>query len=147
MFGRTMKIPDELLGEWWRLVAQQDPPAAEPMQSKLALARTIVTRSHGAAAAQAAAEGFDRVVRRGEVPEDVPEIDLPEGDPVHLPALLEHAFDVRSTSEARRLIDQGGVRLGGEVVNDFDLPRALLAGALLQVGKRRFGRLVDPSRA
>jgi tyrosyl-tRNA synthetase len=143
MFGRTMRIPDALLGDWWRLVLERDPPVAEPMESKLALASGIVARSHGEEAAEAAAAGFDRVVRRGEVPDEVPEIVLPAGDPVHLPALLETAFDVRSTSEARRLIDQGGVRLAGEVVSDLDLPRARLAGELLQVGKRRFGRLVD----
>jgi tyrosyl-tRNA synthetase len=65
---------------------------------------------------------------------------LPEGDPVHLPALLADAFAL-STSEARRLISQGGVKLDGDAVSDIDVPRARLEGAVLQAGKRRFVRL------
>ena len=141
MFGRTMRIPDELLPEWWRLVADQEPPGADPMASKLALARWIVARSHGADAAEAAEAHFTRVVRHHEAPEEVEEVQLPPGDPVHLPALLVASFGVASTSEARRLIAQGGVKDDGEVVSELDLPRASLEGTLLQVGKRRFGRL------
>jgi tyrosyl-tRNA synthetase len=110
------------------------------MQAKLALARFIVARSHGEEAARAAEEHFTRVVRRGETPEEVPERPLPEGDPVHLPALLAESFGL-STSEARRLISGGGVKLDGEAVSELDLPRARLAGAVLQAGKRRFVRL------
>ena len=67
---------------------------------------------------------------------------LPDGDPVHLPALLVASFGVASTSEARRLIAQGGVKLDGEpVVTELDVPRERLAGAVLQVGKRRFARV------
>jgi tyrosyl-tRNA synthetase len=141
MFGRTMRIPDELLPEWWRLVADQEPPGGDPMASKLALARWIVARSHGADAAEAAEAHFTRVVRHHEAPEEVEEVQLPPGDPVHLPALLVASFGVASTSEARRLIAQGGVKDDGEVVSELDLPRASLEGTLLQVGKRRFGRL------
>jgi tyrosyl-tRNA synthetase len=147
MFGRTMRIPDALLAQWWSLVAERESPVADPMESKLALARAIVARSHGEGAVHAAEEAFTRVVRRGEAPEEVADVELPAGDPVHLPLLLEQSFGVRSTSEARRLIDQGGVRLDGEVVAELDLPRSALDGRLLQVGKRRFGRLVDPGRA
>ena len=141
MFGRTMRIPDEMLPQWWRLVAEQEPPAGDPMASKLALARWIVARSHGEEGARAAEEHFTRVVRQHGAPEEVPDVEVPPGDPVHLPALLAASFGVASTSEARRLIAQGGVKLDGEVVAALDLPRARLDGALLQVGKRRFGRL------
>jgi len=139
MFGRTMRIPDSQLGEWWTLVAEQPVPEGEPMDAKLALARFIVARSHGEEAAASAAEHFRRVTH-GEVPEDVPERPLPAGDPVHLPAVLAEAFGV-STSEARRLIAQGGVKLDGEAVTELDVPRERLAGAILQAGKRRFVRL------
>ena len=71
----------------------------------------------------------------------MPEVPLPAGDPIHLPALLAEAFGVASTSEARRLIGQGGVKVNGEPVAELDLARSALAGALVQVGKRRFGRL------
>jgi tyrosyl-tRNA synthetase len=141
MFGRTMRIPDTQLPEWWRLVAEQDAPAADPMGSKLALARWIVERSHGEEAAVAAQEHFNRVVQRGESPGEVPDVPLPDGDPVHLPALLVSSFGVASTSEARRLIEGGGVKLAGAPVKELDVPRERLAGALLQVGKRRFGHL------
>ena len=141
MFGRAMRIPDELLPDWYRLVAERDPPAAEPMEQKLALARLITARSHGADAARAAEDHFTRVVRRHEAPEEVEEVDLPAGDPVHLPAFLVSALGVGSTSEARRLIGQGGVKLNGEPVADVDVGRASLAGALVQVGKRRFARV------
>jgi tyrosyl-tRNA synthetase len=66
---------------------------------------------------------------------------LPDGDPVHLPALLVSALGVASASEARRLIAQGGVKLEGEPVVALDLPRGDLDGKLIQAGKRRFARL------
>jgi tyrosyl-tRNA synthetase len=143
MFGRTMRIPDSLLPDWWRLVVEAEPPAGEPLEQKLELARRIVARSHGEAAAKEAEEHFTRVVRHGEAPEEVPEVALPAGDPVHLPALLTTCFDVVSTSEARRLIAQGGVKLDGEAVAELDLPRTRLVGARIQVGKRRYATLTE----
>jgi tyrosyl-tRNA synthetase len=144
-FGKTMRIPDALLPQWYRLVMEsdEDPLAGDPMDAKLRLARFIVTRAHGEEAARAAEDHFTRVVREGRAPEDVPEVLLPNGDPVHLPALLVE-LGVPSTSEARRLIAQGGVRVNGEAVTDLDLPRATLAGALVQAGKRRYARLTVP---
>jgi tyrosyl-tRNA synthetase len=119
MFGRTMRLPDSLLPEWYRLVWEQELPAdADPLEAKLALARFIVGRSHGDEAARQAEDHFTRVVREGQAPEEVPEAPLPEGDPVHLPAVLVDLLGVGSTSEARRLISQGGVKVDGEVVSD-----------------------------
>ena len=142
MFGRTMRIPDEQLEEWYRLVAERPVPGGEPMQAKLALARFIVARSWGDDEAAQAEAHFTRVVRNREAPEEVPEVALPAGDPVHLPALLVE-LGVASTSEARRLIQQGGVKVNGAPAAAVDVPRGELAGALLQVGKRRFARLTD----
>jgi tyrosyl-tRNA synthetase len=139
-FGKVMSIPDEALAQWWRLTLDRDAPGGDPMELKLALARGIVARYHGDEAAHQAEEHFTRVVRRHEAPEDVPERSLPAGDPVHLPALLAEAFGF-STSEARRLIAQGGVKLDGDAVSELDVPRERLAGAVLQAGKRRFVRL------
>jgi tyrosyl-tRNA synthetase len=139
-FGRTMRIPDEQLPEWYRLVVESALPAGEPMEAKLALARFIVRRSHGDEAAEAAEAHFTLVVREGGAPNDVPEAALPAGDPVHLPALLAGVFGF-STSDARRLIGQGGVKVNGAAVSELDVPRAELAGALVQAGKRRFVRL------
>jgi tyrosyl-tRNA synthetase len=140
-FGKTMRIPDSLLDQWYRLVLERDgAPAGDPLEAKLELARSVVRRAWGDEAAVAAEEHFNRVVRRHQAPEDVPEGDLPDGDPVHLPALLVALLGVGSTSEARRLIDQGGVKVNGEAVKELDLPRARLEGATLQAGKRRFLR-------
>jgi tyrosyl-tRNA synthetase len=143
-FGRTMRIPDSQLEEWYRLVLERPVPEGEPMAAKLALARAIVARSHGPDAAEAAEAHFTRVVREGRAPDDVPEVVLPTVDPVHLPALLAAAFGL-STSEARRLIDQGGVKLDGTAVDALDVPRSRLVDATLQAGKRRFARLREPA--
>ena len=143
MFGRTMRIPDEQLEEWWRLVAEQPVPAGDPMEAKLELARFIVSRSHGEAATARAEEHFTRVVREGKAPEEIPEWPLPDEDPVHMPKLLADADLVSSTSEGRRLIAQNGLTIEGEVVTELDLPRERLNHAVLQAGKRRFLRLTD----
>jgi tyrosyl-tRNA synthetase len=139
-FGKTMRLPDELLADYYRLIMEREPPAGDPMDAKLQLARFIVARAHGPEAATLAEDHFTRVVRDREAPEDVPEASLPKGDPIHLPALLVEHLGVGSTSEARRLIAQGGVKVDGSPVSEIDLPRATLAGALVQAGKRRFMR-------
>ncbi len=140
-FGKTMRLPDELLEDYYRLVLESDEPPTDPLEAKLALARFVVGRAHGEEAARAAEEHFTRVVREGQPPEEVPELALPAGDPVHLPALLVEGLGIGSTSEARRLIGQGGVRLDGEPLTELDVPRERLSGGLLQAGKRRFARL------
>ena len=142
IFGRTMRIPDDLLPEWYRLVWERElPDGSDPLEAKLALARFITARSHGEHGARKAEEHFSRVVRHHEAPEDVAEAPLPAGDPIHLPALLVEQLGLPSTSEARRLISQGGVKIDGEAVTDLDVPRSRLEGALIQAGKRRFMRL------
>jgi tyrosyl-tRNA synthetase len=139
-FGRTMRIPDSQLEEWYQLVLERPVPAGEPMDAKLALARAIAARSHGEAAATRAEEHFTRVVREGLAPDELPDVQLPADDPVHLPALLAAAFGL-STSEARRLIDQGGVKVDGVAVAELDLPRQRLVDATVQAGKRRFAKM------
>jgi tyrosyl-tRNA synthetase len=141
-FGKTMRLPDSLLPDYYRLVMEtdEDPLAGDPMEAKLRLARFIVTRAHDEDAARRAEEHFTRVVREGQAPDEVPEAPLPTGDPVHLPALLASVFGV-SSSEGRRLLGQGGVKVNGDVISELDVPRASLEGALLQAGKRRFARL------
>jgi tyrosyl-tRNA synthetase len=141
-FGKAMRISDELLPDYYQLVMQSDdPPPGDPLEAKLALARWIVARSHGDESARSAEEHFTRVVREGQAPEEVVEVELPRADPVHLPRLLVDGLGIGSASEARRLIGQGAVRLDGEVVTELDVPRERLEGRLLQAGKRRFARL------
>jgi tyrosyl-tRNA synthetase len=140
-FGKTMSIPDAALDQWWRLCLDRPAPGGDPMEAKLALARGIVELYQGADAAVRAEEHFTRVVRKHQAPEDVPEAPLPDADPVHVPTVLVEHLHVGSTSEARRLLAQGGVKLDGEVLRSLDVPRERLNGALLQAGKRRFLRL------
>ena len=142
-FGKVMSIPDDALPQWWRLTLEREPPDDEPMAAKLALARGIVERYHGPEAAARAEDHFPRVIRERETPVDVPERALPDDDPVHLPAVLVDALDVPSTSEARRLLQQGAIRVDGEVVRELDVPRERLSGAVIQAGRRRFARLVE----
>ena len=142
-FGKTMRISDDALPEYYRLVMESDadPKTLDPLEAKLELARFIVARSHGKGAAREAEAHFTRVVREGKAPDEVAEAPLPDGDPIHLPALLVDALGVGSTSEARRLITQGGVRVNGDPVRELDVPRSRLEGAVLQAGKRQFIRL------
>jgi tyrosyl-tRNA synthetase len=144
MYGRTLSLPDEAMDTWFSLLAVERPPAGTPPRdAKHALARALVARFHGDAAADLAASEFERVHVRHEVPDDIEELsfDAVNGS-VHLPALIAAGFGM-SRSEARRTLAQGGVRLDGEALaaDDLDLPRERLDGAVLQVGKRHFRRL------
>jgi tyrosyl-tRNA synthetase len=139
-FGRTMRISDELLPPYYRLVMEADPAeiGPDPMEAKLRLARWIVTRSHGEEAATVAEEHFTRVVRRHEAPEEMPEVAV--AGVVHLPELLRERFG-QSSSHWRRVIGQGGVKLRGEPVRELDIDTEGLDGAVVQAGKRQFVRL------
>jgi tyrosyl-tRNA synthetase len=122
-----------------------DPTRLDPLEAKLELARFIVRRSHGDEAVQRAEEHFTRTVREGEAPAETPEVDLPaDGAVLHLPKLLVDHLGVASTSEARRLISQGAVKIDGQIADELDVPRERLAGALIQAGKRRFVRFRAP---
>jgi tyrosyl-tRNA synthetase len=147
MFGRLMSIPDEAMDEYYRLLLGAERPEVPPNEAKRELGRRIVDRFHGAGAGAAAEESFNRVFVRHSVPEEIPEVDLGAyradgGGVVHLPRLIACAFGL-SSSEGRRLIQQGGVKLDGEPVaaEPLDLEIASLDGRVLQVGKRRFCRL------
>ncbi|MGN6872837.1 MAG: tyrosine--tRNA ligase [Solirubrobacteraceae bacterium] len=149
IYGKTLSIPDASLEPWYRLLLGSAPPAdLVPRDAKRALARALVARFHDQAAAEAAEAEFDRVFVQHRPPDDMPAVSWPADRPdVHLPALLADAFGI-STSEARRALAQGGVKLDGEVVEPgaLDLPAAAVDGKVLQLGKRRFARVqVAPS--
>jgi tyrosyl-tRNA synthetase len=141
MFGKVMSIPDAALEQWWALVAGGGEHPAEPMEWKLELARRITGRWHGPAEAEAGEAHFTRVVRRHEAPEEVPDATYPaDGGLVYLPGLLA-TLAGQSASHWRRQIDQGGVKLNGGSVAGYEVDAAMLDGARLQAGKRRFFRL------
>ena len=144
MYGKAMSLPDAAMGTWFSLLAVESPPAGTgPRDAKRALARAIVERFHGASAAAGAEAHFDRVHVQRAAPDEIEELAVtPENGRVHVPALLAAGFGM-SHSSARRLLQQGGVRLDGEPLGagDLDLPPERLDGAVLQVGKRQFRRL------
>jgi len=151
MYGKTMSIPDELIHPWFELLT--DVPTSEiasidrqlsersvnPRDLKARLARDIVTQYHGSEAARVAEEHFRTVIVGKELPEDMPEVTI--AGPEKLIQLLNSQNVVSSTSEARRLIDQGAVSLDGERISDqmFEVPAD--SEHVIKVGKRRFLRI------
>jgi tyrosyl-tRNA synthetase len=151
MFGKLMSIPDAAMDEYYRLLlGEAGRPDGPPNLAKRELGRRIVERFHGAGSGAAAEAAFDRVFVEHALPEDIPVVELAgymgESDgEVHLPRLLAGAFGI-SSSEARRLLSQGAVKISGKPLgtDQLDLPAAALAEQVLQVGKRRFAKLQSP---
>jgi tyrosyl-tRNA synthetase len=157
MFGKLMSLPDEVTTTYASLAAgMTDEEVSEIAQAvsakgpaaggaKRRVARAVVALYHGPEAAEAAEAAFDRQFRDRRAPEDVPESPIPpsavDGERVYLPRVLVELGLAASGGEARRLIQQSGVRLNGEVVGTEEVGLKEVKGAMLQVGKRRFVRL------
>jgi tyrosyl-tRNA synthetase len=151
MFGRLMSIPDEAMDDYYRLLLGTERPKAPPNEAKRALARLLVDRFHGEGAGAGAEQHFNRVFVERAAPDEMPAVALGDflndgNGLVHLPRLIAGAFGL-SSSEGRRLIQQGGVKLDGDPVpsDALDFETSALKGRVLQVGKRRFCRLLDGS--
>jgi tyrosyl-tRNA synthetase len=144
MFGKLMRVPDEAMPIYYELLLDEPlDTSLSPRDAKRAMARALTGLYHGEEAAAAAEERFDALHVRHELPDEIEDFAFaPNGDAVHLPALLADAFGV-SRSEARRLLSQSGVRLDGEALakDALDLPADQLDGAVIQLGKRRLKRL------
>jgi tyrosyl-tRNA synthetase len=152
MFGRLMSIPDEAMDEYYRLLLAEEPPPGEPVLQKRHLAKRLVDRFHGERKGSEGEAAFDRVHVKHLVPDEIATFDISTAigndfDTILLPKLIADGFGL-SSSEARRLIKGGGVRLDGEKVapETLEMRAADLTARVLQVGKRRFLSLVD-SRA
>ena len=142
IYGKTMSIPDRLIQKYVRLVSglsaeeQERVLAMKPRDAKAALAFQLVKRLHGDHAARRAEEDFNTKFRKRETPEDVPERTI--ADPGDIAGALDKTGLARSRGDARRLIEQGGVRINGEKAG---LDAVLKDGDVLQVGKRSFVRI------
>jgi tyrosyl-tRNA synthetase len=149
MFGKLMSIPDSAMGIYLRLASRWTPQQIEklekdvasgslhPRDAKVSMALEITSIFYGDAEAKAAEENFVKTFQQKEVPDDIPEYSLKEGQTV-LDVILE-AKMAASKSEARRLFDQKGVRLDGETLERGEV--AFPHAGVLQVGKRRFLRV------
>ena len=161
MFGKLMRIPDHLITKYLLLAADLDPSevarieagmvdgSLKPVEAKRRMARAVVDLYHGSGAGGEAERRFDRVHRERQVPERIEEADIPletakgKDGLVWLPQLMATLGLATSRSAARRLIEQGGVRLDGEPVTDpsVEYPLGELKGKVLQVSRRRFLKL------
>jgi tyrosyl-tRNA synthetase len=161
MFGKLMRLPDELIAKYellctdlgpddhTRVVAGLADGSVHPNTEKRRMARSIVELYHGAGSGEIAESRFDRIFKQHDLPEDMPEVIIGAGvvvdDKVWLPRVLVAAGLAASNGEARRAIEQGGVRIDGEVVSDasVELDPSRLVGSVLQVGRRRFARVTS----
>lgn len=153
MFGKTMSVPDDAMEEWFVLAAgRRDDDAARiaaevasgerhPGETKRLLAREVAALYWGDDAAVAAEAAFDRLFKEKAAPDEMPSVSLDGADPQSIPALLETAGLVRSRSEARRLLEQGAIKIDGERLRDEHVAAGQLRGSVIQVGKRRFVRV------
>jgi tyrosyl-tRNA synthetase len=150
IYGKTMSIPDEAIGDYRRLLLDDGSRGTEPSvggasarDAKRALARGLVEWLYSEPDAEAAERQFERVFVEHEAPEEIAEASFSsDGGPVHLPGVMAAEFGM-SSSEARRLIDQGGVSLGESplAAGEYDVPGERADGQVLKVGRRRFRRL------
>lgn len=156
IFGKVMSISDDLMVRYYELLSDVDlahlqqvrdgiagrTGGLHPMESKKALARELVARFYDAAQACQAEQDFVQQFKKKEIPEDIPTVALPESEPLWICRLLTQAGLVSSNGEARRLIQQGAVKLEGERVDNPELEVPAAGSLVVQAGKRRFARIV-----
>jgi tyrosyl-tRNA synthetase len=159
IYGKLMSISDPLMIRYYELLSDVDLATLarvqrgvsgedagwHPMEAKRALAREMVARYHGSDAALSAEHDFLQQFRQKEIPADIPVLRLNAAGPVWICRLLGEAGLVESNGEARRLIQQGGVKLNGEKLSDADLEVEARGELILQAGKRRFARIIFQS--
>ena len=156
IYGKLMSISDPLMVRYYELLSDVDLARLEsvrrgvaggeggwhPMEAKRALAREMVARFHGGAAATRAEEDFIQQFRQKEIPDDIPMVRMAAGDPVWICRLLVDAGLVESNGEARRLVQQGGVKVNGEKIEAADRELEAAGELVIQAGKRRYARII-----
>ncbi|MGM0750648.1 MAG: tyrosine--tRNA ligase [Bacillota bacterium] len=153
MFGKTMSIPDELIIKYFNLITDLSldekskiekeliEGTFHPRDAKIHLGKTIVSMYHGEEAAAQAENNFKEVFQKGALPDDIPEIEWTGDSRVSIIDLLVELNMQASKSEARRMIQNGGIRINSEKVVDMQLEVAVKDGMIVQVGKRKYKKL------
>ncbi len=149
MFGKTMSIPDNLMDNYFTLLTDMpvekikeltDPAKTHPKQAKVLLGKMIVEQFHGKDAAEAAAAEFDKVFAQNQLPDDMPMVQMP-AEPVPAFKLLLACKLVETGGEAKRMIQQGGVKINETKIADPNAAVTPAEGMIVQVGKRKFAKL------
>ncbi len=149
MFGKVMSISDDMMENYFTLLTDLpaekiaeliNPAKTHPKEAKVLLGKTIVAQFYGDKNAQLAAEQFDKVFAQRQLPDDIPQI-LISAEPIMASKLLVHCKLVPSSSEAKRMINQGAVTIDGGKITDPNEQITTRDGMVIQVGKRRFVRL------
>jgi tyrosyl-tRNA synthetase len=150
MFGKVMSIPDNLIMRYWRYATMVPKTECDSWESKLkegenprnvkaALGRTIVERYYGHSSAEKASAEFDRIFKEKNNPTDMPEITVAPGDYKVVDLVVKHGL-CSSKGEAKRLIQQAGIKIDGKKVDDIDMVVKISSAVLIQCGKRKFTR-------
>jgi tyrosyl-tRNA synthetase len=157
MFGKVMSIPDTLISEYYSLILEKPEKESKeidkiiqdgkenPMKLKMQLAKEIVTLFHSEEDANIAEENFKNIFSKKEIPEDMGELNISKfirDGKVNIVAMLNEKGIVKSKSDAKRLIQQGGIQINGEKVKDFKNPVPLKKGDVIKVGKLKFFRVI-----
>jgi len=150
MFGKVMSISDDMMGNYFTLLTDLpteeiadlvDPDKTHPKQAKVRLGKTIVAQFYGDEAAESAAAEFDKVFARGQLPEDIEEVEI-TAEPIAASKLLLACNLVSSGGEAKRMIKQSAASIDGEKLNDPNAEIIPKGGSVIRVGKRKFARLI-----
>jgi tyrosyl-tRNA synthetase len=140
MFGKIMSLPDNLMPKYFALLTDIPMPTdTKPRDTKIVLARTIVAGYFGAKAGEDAEQEFINVHGKKEMPADMPELYITDNEIIIVDLLL--LAEVKSKAEARRLVEQGGVKIDGAIIMETETPIAIKDGSVLQIGKLKFFRI------
>ena len=145
MFGKIMSLPDEAMGEYFTLCTEVPKDEFEsllsghPMDAKKRLGREIIAIYHGAEASQGAQENFEKQFSQKAAPDEMPEIEIMQSE-MNVVELLRHCFDI-SGAEAKRMIGQNAVEIGGEKISDVGSTLVISDGLEIKMGKRRWARV------
>ncbi len=149
MFGKIMSISDELMYKFYELLTDESLNTVQklhPKEAKMRLASLIISQYHSRKQADSAAEEFNRIFKEKKLPSQIPEVNIPENikkqGQINIIALLRFCLLTESNGQARRLIQQGGVKIDGQKITDIDKEIKPVTDMVVQAGRRKFARLI-----